>query len=144
MRPHSRLSWRASRRSREGSRVCYSLVDMNTDHYRTRLTEEKARLEEQLATVGRKNPGNPADWEPVPEETGLESDPNDRADQMEEFGNNNAILTDLEARYNDVLAALARIEDGTYGTCEVSGETIEEDRLEADPAARTCKAHLNG
>ena len=52
--------------------MCYSLVDMNTDHYRTRLTEEKARLEEQLATVGRKNPGNPADWEPVPEETGLE------------------------------------------------------------------------
>lgn len=117
---------------------------MNTEHFRTRLTEEKARLEAELATVGRKNPSNPNDWEAVPEETGLEADPNDRADQMEEFGNNNAILVDLEARYNDVLAALARLEEGTYGVCEVSGEEIEEERLEADPAARTCKAHLNG
>lgn len=117
---------------------------MNTEHFRTRLTEEKARLEAELATVGRKNPSNPNDWEAVPEDTGPEADPNDRADQMEDFGNNNAILTDLEARYNDVLAALARMDAGTYGACEVSGETIEEERLEADPAARTCKAHLNG
>lgn len=117
---------------------------MNTEHFRTRLTEEKARLEAELSTVGRKNPSNPSDWEPVPEDASMEPDPNDQADQMEEFGNNNAILTDLEARYNDVIAALARIEDGTYGTCIASGEAIEEDRLEADPAAATCKAHMNG
>lgn len=118
--------------------------DMNTEHFRTRLTEEKARLEAELSTVGRKNPSNPQDWEAVPPESEQESDPNDQADVMEEYGNNNAILKDLEARYNDVLAALARIEDGSYGTCVVSGETIEEERLEADPAAKTCKAHLNG
>ena len=116
---------------------------MNTEHFRTRLTTEKAELEAQLATVGRKNPSNPGDWEPVPEETGMEADPNDQADQMEEFGNNNAILVDLEARYQSVLAALARIDEGTYGTCQASGEAIEEDRLEADPAAATCKAHMN-
>ena len=116
---------------------------MNIEHFRTRLTAEKATLEAELATVGRKNPSNPNDWEAVPEETGLEADPNDRADQMEELGNNTAILRDLENRYNDVLAALARIEDGTYGTCTVSGEPIEEDRLEADPAAATSKAHMN-
>lgn len=117
---------------------------MNTEHFRTRLEEERTRLEEKLATVGRKNPSNPADWEPIPEETGPVADPNDRADQMEEFGNNNAILVDLEKRYNDVLAALNRIKDGTYGTCTVAGEPIEEDRLDADPAAATCKAHMNG
>lgn len=116
---------------------------MNTEHFRARLEEEKARLEAELATVGRKNPSNPADWEPIPEDVGQESDPNDRADQMEDFGNNTAILTDLEIRYNDILAALERIAAGTYGTCEVSGEQIEEERLEADPAARTCKAHMN-
>lgn len=116
---------------------------MNIEHFRTRLTEEKARLEAELATVGRKNPSNPNDWEAVPEETGLEADPNDRADQMEEFGNNSAILKDLENRYNDVIAALARIENGTYGVCSVSGDPIEEDRLEADPAASTSKAHMN-
>ena len=113
---------------------------MNTDHLRTRLEEEKATLEAELATVGRPNPSNPGDWEAVPEDTGLEADPNDRA---EEFGNNNAILTDLEKRYKDIVDALARIEAGTYGICEKSGEPIEEDRLGADPAARTSKAHMN-
>jgi RNA polymerase-binding transcription factor DksA len=117
---------------------------MNTDHFRTCLEEEKATLEAELATVGRPNPSSPGDWEAVPEDTGLEADPNDRADQMEEFGNNHAILTDLEKRYADVKDALARIEAGTYGICEKSGDAIEEDRLEADPAARTSKAHMNG
>lgn len=116
---------------------------MNTEHFRTRLLEEKAALEASLSTVGRKNPSNENDWEATPEETGLEADPNDRADQMEEFGNNSAILTDLETRYNAVKAALERIDAGTYGTCTVSGEQIEEDRLEADPAAATSKAHMN-
>ena len=41
------------------------------------------------------------------------------------------------------LDALERIEKGTYGICEVGNEEIEEDRLNANPAARTCKAHLN-
>lgn len=117
---------------------------MNTEQFRARLTEEKAVLEAELATVGRRSATNPNDWEPVPSETEQEPDPNDKADQMEDFGNNTAILTDLELRLNDVLAALERIENGTYGTCEVSGQAIEEDRLNADPAARTCKAHMNG
>lgn len=115
---------------------------IDTSTYKTRLEEEKKTLETQLETVGRRNPSNPSDWEAVPQETGQESDPNDRADMMEHFGENNAILTDLENRYNDVLAALERIEKGTYGTCEVSGEEIEAERLDADPAARTCKAHI--
>lgn len=118
------------------------LVGMDTNHFRARLEEEKSRLETELSTVARRNPSNPADWEPTPEEVGQEADPNDRADQMEEFGNNSAIATDLENRYNDVVDALERIEKNTYGICEVSGESIEEDRLEADPAARTCKAHM--
>lgn len=115
----------------------------DTAPYQARLEEEKTRLEAELATVGRKNPSNPADWEAVPQDMGQESDPNDAADLIEGFEANTAILKDLEARYNDVLAALSRIEKGTYGICEVSGEEIEEDRLGADPAARTCKAHLN-
>lgn len=115
---------------------------MNTASYKTRLEEEKALLEKELGSVGRRNPSNPNDWEAVPQSTGPEADQNDVADQMEGYSENNAILTDLEARYNDVLEALARIEGGTYGVCKVSGEEIEEDRLNADPAAKTCKAHL--
>ncbi|MDB4991929.1 MAG: TraR/DksA family transcriptional regulator [Parcubacteria group bacterium] len=114
----------------------------DTSSYASRLEEEKVTLEKELATVGRRNPSNPNDWEAVPQETGQESDPNDRADQMEHFSENAAILTDLEVRYAEVNGALARIEAGTYGICEEGSEEIELDRLNADPAARTCKAHM--
>lgn len=116
---------------------------MDTDSFKDRLTKEKEELERQLATVGRRNPSNPADWEALPPETGQESDPNDAADLIEGYEGNTAILKDLEIRYNQVLSALSRMEAGTYGTCEVGGEEIEEARLNADPAARTCKAHIN-
>lgn len=115
---------------------------MNTDTYKERLTAEKAHLETQLLTVGRRNPGNPNDWEALPPETGQEADSNIAADLIEGYEGNTAILKDLEIRYNEVLAALSRIDAGTYGICEVSGEEIEAARLDADPAARTCKAHL--
>lgn len=36
--------------------------------------------------------------------------------------------------------ALQRIEEGTYGICEVGGETIPKQRLEAIPWARLCVA----
>lgn len=114
---------------------------MNTDAYRERLSAEKLSLEQELKDVGRKNPSNPADWEPVPQEVGQESDTNDTATDIQGYEDNTAILKDLEIRYNEVIAALKRIEEGTYGICEVSGEAIEQDRLDADPAARTCLAH---
>ena len=115
---------------------------MTIEQNKARLEEEKATLEGELLTIGRRNPENPNDWEALPQETGQESDPNDAADLISHYEDNTAILKDLEIRYNEVAAALARIEDGTYGTCVVSGEAIEEDRLEADPAATTCKAHM--
>lgn len=115
---------------------------MNTEHFRDVLEKEKQTLETELSTVGRRNPSNPNDWEALPDEAGQEADPNDQADLISNYEGNTAILKDLEIRYNEVLAALARIENGTYGICSVGGEPIEEARLVADPAATTCKAHL--
>ncbi|MBI3020142.1 MAG: TraR/DksA C4-type zinc finger protein [Parcubacteria group bacterium] len=46
-------------------------------------------------------------------------------------------------RLANVNAALARIDEGKYGVCEVCGERIEEDRLKADPSAPTCKEHMS-
>ena len=62
-------------------------------------------------------------------------DPNDRATQESEFG--------LELRTRDrerkllrkIDAALARIDDGTYGYCDETGEEIGLKRLEARPVA---------
>lgn len=118
-------------------------VMTDTSAHKALLEAEKAKLEGELASIGRKNPSNPADWEAVPSETGQEPDPTDAADMIEDFEANTAILKDLEARYQDVLAALKHIEEGTYGTCLVGGEPIEAERLAADPAATTCLAHVN-
>ena len=43
----------------------------------------------------------------------------------------------------EIDAALKRIEDGTYGTCEVDGTPIEFDRLQALPWARTHLKHAS-
>ena len=62
-------------------------------------------------------------------------DPNDRATQESEFG--------LELRTRDrerkllkkIDSALTRIDDGSYGYCEETGEPISLKRLEARPIA---------
>jgi len=114
------------------------------EFYKEKLLAEKAKLESELATVGRINPDNPADWEPVPSDINQrESDPNKRADNIEEYETNTAILKQLETQLLDVNDALKKIEDGNYGLCEVSGEVIDEGRLNANPAARTCTEHMN-
>jgi DnaK suppressor protein len=114
---------------------------MNTETYKHRLEEEKAKLETELKSVGRRNPSNPNDWEPIPQDTEPEADRSDVATEIQGYEDNSAILKELEIRYNEVLAALERIEKGTYGVCDIGNEPIEEERLNADPAARTCLAH---
>jgi len=116
------------------------MIDATT--FKTRLAEEKEKLEGELLTIGRRNPSNPNDWEALPPEGDREADPNAAADLIEGYEDNTAILKDLEIRYNDVLAALSRIEEGTYGMCEIGNEEIQEARLNADPAARTCTVHM--
>ncbi len=115
---------------------------MKLKPFKEKLEAEKQKLESQMGIIGRKNPSVPGDWEPVPSETGMESDLADQADVVMSRESNTAILADLEARYDTVLSALERIEKRKYGKCEVGGEEIEQARLEADPAATTCMKHL--
>lgn len=110
--------------------------------YQELLTAELTRLTTELQSVGRRNPSNKEDWEPVPDETGQAADLLDAGEIIEGFGQNAAILKDLEARYHDVVGAFERIKGGTYGTCTVCEKEIEDERLLADPAAATCKEHL--
>ncbi len=117
---------------------------MNTEHFKQKLLAEQAEVEKELSAVGRINPENPNDWEAVQtEDTTDPADPNDVADKIENYEGNTAILKQLEIRFNEIKGALARIEAGTYGTCEICGAKIEDERLEANPAARTCKQHVN-
>jgi RNA polymerase-binding transcription factor DksA len=115
---------------------------MNTDTYKQKLEVEKAKLESNMTDVGRRNPKVPNDWEPAPIQANAESDLADQADLINDRETKAAILNDLEARYDNILRALERVEHNTYGTCEVCGKTIETARLDADPAAMTCIEHI--
>ena len=114
----------------------------NTDAFKKKLLEEKKLVEAELETVGRRNPENASDWEPVAavEERPVERD--EVADKLESFEENVAIVRQLESRLGEITAALKRIQDGAYGTCSKCGQEIETERLEANPAAATCKKHL--
>ena len=54
-----------------------------------------------------------------------------------------ALAAQARARVTEIDAALARLADGSYGTCEVCGLPIEPERLEARPTARTHVAHAS-
>ena len=116
---------------------------MNTSHFKELLEKELAVVESELATVGRKNTTKYHGWEAT--EGALDTDRADEtevADGIEQFQTNNAVLEQLEVRLSEVKNALEKIENGKYGICEISGEEIELDRLEANPAAKTCKKHM--
>ncbi len=48
------------------------------------------------------------------------------------------LVESLKSQLDDVGTALARIEAGTYGTCDSCGGDISEDRLEFRPASVLC------
>jgi DnaK suppressor protein len=59
---------------------------------------------------------------------------------QEEAVNDTMMALDERSRrlVEEIQAALGRIDDGTYGDCEVCGEPINPARLEALPIARRC------
>ena len=51
-----------------------------------------------------------------------------------------ALVVQARRRLAETDAAIARVDDGTYGTCERCQADIAAARLEARPTARTCVA----
>ncbi len=115
----------------------------DTSIYKHKLLEEKKRLTSELGTIAHPEKGDES-WGAVGTITdeSINADPNEVADKLEEYETNFAITDSLNNELRDVNDALARIEAGTYGVCETCDGVIEDDRLHANPAARTCKAHL--
>jgi DnaK suppressor protein len=50
-------------------------------------------------------------------------------------------LARAEADLDGVDGALRRLDDGTYGRCEVCGGEIDDARLAASPTTTTCAEH---
>ena len=112
--------------------------------YKQQIETELAAITKQLQSLGVQNPTNPADWIPTPSEASTAApDPNDLGDRSEDWQEQRATLDQLETRYNNLIRARNKIANGTFGVCEISGKLIEDDRLAANPAARTCKAHID-
>ncbi len=117
---------------------------IDTAAYKDRLEQELGAITEDLKELGIHNPQAKEDWIATPEGVEVqEADPNVGADRAEQWLERTATLGTLETRYNGINRALQKIKDGTFGTCEICGAELEEDRLEANPAARTCKTHMN-
>lgn len=115
---------------------------IDTQKYKVMLEAEKEALEIKLGSLGRINPENKNDWEAMPADFDTNpADDSELSDKMEEMEEQNAVQNQLENRLVDIKRALEKIDSGTYGTCEVSGEAIEVARLDANPAARTSITH---
>jgi DnaK suppressor protein len=104
-----------------------------------KLQAELAQVATELESIAVKNPTT-GDWEAIPAQPAETSDTNVTADTAEDSSERQAILADLETRFRNIERALEKAATGTYGICEVCGNTIEIERLEANLAARTCVA----
>jgi len=49
-------------------------------------------------------------------------------------------IDEVDRLLDEVEAALARLDDGTYGTCAGCGSAIDDARLSREPTVRTCTA----
>lgn len=108
-----------------------------------KLNQEKENLVDQLKDIGKLNPET-NEWEAVPETMNyVETDQNDMADRFEDFESRSSMLKILEKRLNNILRVLKGMNRESFGKCEICKKDIEQDRMKANPAARTCKKHMN-
>ena len=98
---------------------------------RASLEDERAHLRQQLDELEAGN------------EASLTFDENfaDSGQVAAEQGEAMALAGTLKEQLDDVQRALKKLDDGTYGNCEVDGKPINEARLEAMPATRFCIDH---
>lgn len=97
--------------------------------HRAHLEEEQARIRGQLEQMGYGGARLTFD-------EGFA----DSGQVTAERGEVEALAGSLLETLAEVEDALAKLDDGTYGSCESCGQPIPEARLEAMPAARLCIA----
>src|SRR3989344_9611381 len=106
------------------------LTEDQIEELRGALEAERDSLEEELAGHGRVQ-NESGNWQGNSSGLqGIEADPTDAADQIEELVTNVPLVEELEKRHKDIVAALKKIEAGAYGTRAVGGENITHDGLE--------------
>lgn len=109
---------------------------IDTEHFRTRLVEERQRVVDAIENIHSENPGSLGD------ETDEPTYQDNHLGDVATVTFDREMATTLEDNSTHVLeeidAALERLDDGTFGTCRVCGKPIGSDRLEALPWATLC------
>ena len=110
-------------------------MTLDLDRFRTELESERERLKGAVDAVNHERS--------FAEETGELA--SGAGDHLGDHGSevfqrelDNGLEDNAEHLVSEIDAALARIENGTYGTCVVCGRPIGEERLEAVPWATLC------
>lgn len=109
---------------------------MDAQEARDRMTEELRRLQELGRSVATEDP-DPSEGT----EGALGQRDADVATEVETRMEDRGMADDVARQTEEIDAALARIDDGTWGTCVVCGTAIDEERLEARPQASHCREH---
>lgn len=118
-------------------------MNTNIQVYKTMLEAERDELNSELGSMGVKDPTT-GDYNVLPADNENEADESDIATRDEEFEEDSALSDTFSLQLKDINDALKKIETNTYGICEVCQSEIEENRLMANPSARTCVLHMNG
>ncbi|HET7146606.1 MAG TPA: TraR/DksA C4-type zinc finger protein [Gaiellaceae bacterium] len=112
-------------------------MTIDTDHFRAQLLKERERVQSAIAHLRSDHPGS---LDEEVEEIAATSD-NHLGETATATLNREIDYTlgeNSEQVLGEIDAALARIADGTYGTCRVCGKEIAPERLEAHPWASLC------
>ena len=115
---------------------------MDPDQARQLIVSERERIEglirdrESETGIGRES-----ETGSISELSSLDQHHGDIGTETFEREKDFSLLQQLEAEINDLDAALRKIDEGTYGRCEVCGKEVDAERLEAMPGTRTCREH---
>lgn len=113
------------------------MTDIDTSQYRARLLEEQERLLNAVDFLDRENPGSISD-ELGDIVTAGDSNLGDTATATYDRELDESLEEGAKQTLIAINDALGKIEDGSYGTCEVCGKQIAPERLAAIPWARLC------
>lgn len=114
---------------------------MDEDVARRRLAEEQDRLVGVRSAFDDEHLSEESESESVGEISSYDQHQADMGTETFEREKDLSILEQIEAELTDVEHAIRRLDAGDYGTCEVCGKSIPDERLEVVPAARLCLEH---
>lgn len=103
---------------------------------RARLESERERLQAEID--GLRQGLNSQTFQEDEGNDTVSMHPADDATELFEREKNLSVLNTLQASMGDIEKAFAKLDAGTYGTCENCGRPIGEKRLEAIPSAVYC------